>query len=97
MAPIDPLLLAWIAANRVTADGRTRGVGENVPVYDALKGITSDAAYILHMEDQIGSLAAGKKADFVILAQNPLKTAPAKLREIKVLGTVFEGVSAKAP
>ena len=97
MAPIDPLLLAWIAANRVTADGRTRGVGEKVPVYDALKGITSDAAYILHMEHQIGSLAAGKKADFVILAQNPLKTAPAKLREIKVLGTVFEGVAAKAP
>lgn len=97
MAPIDPLLLAWIAANRVTAEGKTRGVGEKVPVYDALKGITSDAAYVLHMDDQIGSLGVGKKADFVILAQNPIKTAPAKLRDIKVMGTVFEGVSANAP
>lgn len=97
MAPIDPLLLAWIAANRVTADGNARGAGEKVPVYDALKGITSDAAYVLHMDDQIGSLNVGKKADFVILAQNPMKIAPAKLREIKVLGTVFEGAEAAMP
>nr|WP_310523188.1 amidohydrolase [Polymorphobacter sp.] len=97
MAPIDPLLLAWIAANRVTADGKTRGVNEKVPVYDALKGITLDAAYVIHMDDQVGSLEVGKKADFVLLAQNPMKTAPAKLRDIKVLGTVFEGVAAKMP
>ncbi len=97
MAPIDPLLLAWIAANRVTADGKPRGVGERVPVYDALKGITSNAAYVMHMDDQIGSLGVGKKADFVVLAQNPMKMAPLKLRDIKVMGTVFEGVPAKAP
>lgn len=97
MAPIDPLLLASIAANRMTADGKVRGVAEKVPVYDALKGITSNAAYVLHMDNEIGSLGVGKKADFVILAQNPMKIAPVKLRDIKVLGTVFEGVPAKAP
>jgi predicted amidohydrolase YtcJ len=97
MAPIDPLLLAWIAVNRVTADGKVRGTAEKVPVYDALQAITSNAAYVLHSEDQIGSIAVGKKADFVILAQNPMKTAPMKLRDIKVLGTVFEGVAAKTP
>lgn len=97
MAPIDPLLLAWIAVNRVTADGKARGASEKVPVYTALQGITSNAAYALHMDDQIGSLGIGRKADFVILAQNPMKVDPAKLREIKVLGTVFEGVAAKTP
>lgn len=97
MAPIDPLLLAWIAANRVTADGKTRGAGEKVPVYAALQAITSNAAYVLHMDDQIGSIAVGKKADFVILKQNPLKIPPMQLRDIKVMGTVYEGVAAKAP
>jgi predicted amidohydrolase YtcJ len=97
MAPIAPLLLASIAVNRVTADGNTRGEGEKIPVYDALKAVTSDAAYVIHMNEQIGSLAVGKKADFVILAQNPLKIGPAKLRDVKVLGTVFEGVTAQTP
>jgi predicted amidohydrolase YtcJ len=97
MAPIDPLLLAWIAANRVTADGTVRGAGEQVPVYAALQGITSDAAYVLHMEDQIGSIAVGRKADFVILGQNPLKAPSMHLRDIKVIGTVFEGVAARMP
>ena len=80
MAPIDPLLLAWIAANRITADGKLRGASEKVPVYAALQGVTSGAAYVLHMDDQIGSIAPGKKADFVILAQNPLKVPPLQLK-----------------
>lgn len=33
----------------------------------ALKGLTSDAAILAHVEDQTGSLAPGKDADFVVL------------------------------
>ena len=71
MAPVDPLLLAWIATNRVTADGKLQGPDQRIPVYDALKAVTIDAAYLLRMEDQIGSIAPGKKADFVVLQQKP--------------------------
>jgi predicted amidohydrolase YtcJ len=93
MAPLQPLVLAWVAANRVTADGNLLAPEERVPVYNALQGITSNAAFVLRMDDVTGSIKAGKKADFVILAENPMKIEPIKLKDIKVLETVYEGKS----
>ncbi len=93
MAPIQPLLLAWIAVNRITADGTLMAPQEKIPVYNALQSITSNAAFILHMEKETGSIVVGKKADFVILAENPLKIQQIKLKDIKLLETVFEGKS----
>lgn len=93
MAPIQPLLLAWIAVNRITADGTVMAAQERIPVYNALQSITSNAAFILRMENVTGSITTGKKADFVILAENPMKIEPIKLKDIKILETVFEGKS----
>jgi predicted amidohydrolase YtcJ len=93
MAPIQPLLLAWIAVNRITADGTLMAPQEKVSVYNALEGITSNAAYMLRLENETGSIKVGKKADFVILAENPLKINPIKIKDIKILETVFEGKS----
>jgi predicted amidohydrolase YtcJ len=93
MAPLQPLVLAWVAVNRITADGTLLAPEERVPVYNALQAITSNAAFVLRMEDATGSIKTGKKADFVILAENPMKIDPVKLKDIKVLETVFEGKS----
>ncbi len=93
MAPMEPLLLAWIAANRITANGNLMGTQEKIPVYEALKAITINGAYVLRLETITGTIKAGKKADFVLLSENPMKVEPIKLKDIKVLGTVFEGKS----
>lgn len=93
MAPIQPLLLAWVAVNRITADGTTMASNEKIPVYNALQAITSNAAFVLHLDGVTGSITTGKKADFVLLAENPMKVEPIKLKDIKVLETVFEGKS----
>jgi predicted amidohydrolase YtcJ len=93
MAPIQPLLLAWIAVNRITADGTLMAPQEKIPVYNALQAITCNAAFVLHMEEVTGTIATGKKADFVILEQNPMKIEPIKLKDIKILETIFEGKS----
>jgi predicted amidohydrolase YtcJ len=93
MAPIQPLLLAWIATNRVTADGTLMAPQERVSAYEALKGITINAANLMQLDKITGSIKAGKKADFVILAENPLKIDPMKMKDIKILETVFEGKS----
>lgn len=45
------------------------------------------------MDDVTGSIKTGKKADFVILAENPMKIDPMKIKDIKILETVFEGKS----
>jgi predicted amidohydrolase YtcJ len=57
-----------------------------------LRAVTLNAAYLLGLEDEIGSIEIGKKADFTVLADNPL-TAPANsIKDIKVIATVQNGV-----
>ena len=58
---------------------------------EALKAVTVNAAWQYFEEDSKGSLAAGKRADYVILDQNPLDTDGEKLREIRVLATLKDG------
>ena len=43
------------------------------------------------MEHEIGSIRAGKKADFTVLEADPFETPPGDLKDIPVWGTVFEG------
>ena len=91
MAPAQPLLLAWTAVVRRTSEGTLLGPDEAISVDDALRAITIQAARALRMENEIGSLEIGKRADFVILDADPYSVAPERLAEIGVWGTVLEG------
>ncbi|MFT4568425.1 MAG: putative amidohydrolase YtcJ [Saprospiraceae bacterium] len=91
MAPVAPLMLMWVAVNRKTMDGQTFGAELRVSPWEALKAVTINAAYHLNQEDIIGSIQAGKKADFVILEENPLDVDPEMIKDIEILGTVYEG------
>src|ERR1019366_6331677 len=53
MAPMEPLLLAWCAATRTTRSGRRISPEECLTLQQALRGITIDAAFALHMDDEI--------------------------------------------
>ncbi len=91
MAPIDPLYLAWIAANRVTIGGHAKAPGERLSVEKALRAITIEAAQVIGMDSMVGSIARGKKADFTVLADDPFKLGRKRLRDAKVEGVVFGG------
>ncbi len=89
--PPDMLETIWCAVNR-----RTRGgiqMREAIGAADALRAVTVNAAYQYFEEDSKGTIAPGKRADFVILEQNPLETPPEELREIRVLETIRGGES----
>ncbi|WOH57686.1 amidohydrolase [Bradyrhizobium sp. BWC-3-1] len=91
MAPAAPLVNAWVAVNRLCETGKVMGEHERVSVEQAMKAITIDAAYILGMDSEVGSIRSGKKADFTVLDRDPFEVPPEYIREIKVLGSVFEG------
>ncbi|MDH3294371.1 MAG: amidohydrolase [Acidimicrobiia bacterium] len=91
MAPASPLNSAWVAVNRLSESGTVMAPAERLSVEQALRAITIDAAYVLGMEDEVGSIRAGKSADFTILEADPLEVEPAALNEIPIWGTVFEG------
>jgi predicted amidohydrolase YtcJ len=92
IVPMAPLLSAWSSVNRLTATGATLGEDERVSVTRALKAVTIDAAWQVHLDHEIGSISVGKYADFTLLEENPL-LHPKELKDIKILETIIGGVS----
>lgn len=92
VTPMAPLFTAWCAVNRETESGRILGDGQQIEVEDALYCITMGAAYVLKLEDQVGSISVGKFADFCVLEQDPLSIDPVELKDIVVKATVLSGV-----
>ena len=89
--PPDCLDILFCVTNRVTRDGVKLDQSEALSTYDALKGITCNAAWQYYEEDTKGTLAPGKLADLVILSEDPTAIDPADLRRIKVLATIKGG------
>ena len=91
MAPIDPFYLAWIALTRRGLDGGVPAPEERLTMAKALRAITIEAAQVIGMDGLVGSLAAGKRADFIALDVNPHALRPDDLRDLPIRATVFEG------
>lgn len=79
------------AAVRKTKSGTLLSEKERISVYDALLAVTKNAAYQCFEENEKGSIREGKKADLIIVSQNPLKTDKESVRDIFVLETVKDG------
>jgi predicted amidohydrolase YtcJ len=95
-APVSapaPLKEVWTAVTRrdVYKDGRVWAPAEAVTAMDAMKMITFDAAYTLGVEDKVGSIEAGKFADFTILDDDPLSVPAIKIKDVAVHATVIGG------
>lgn len=91
MAPSAPLLLAWSAINRVTAEGYTYREDLKVTPYQGMLAITKNAAIILGTDDIMGTIEGGKLANFTILEQNPLALEPINIKDIKIYASVYKG------
>jgi len=91
VTPIGHLMTMWCAVNRVTPSGRVLGEHERLTPYEALHAATVGGAFQLHMDHEIGSIEAGKFADFAVLEQSPLDVDPMAIRDIEVWGTVVGG------
>ena len=87
----NPLIGIRDAVLRRTSGGRVLGPGERLTVRDALAMYTTEAAFAMRRERDIGSLEPGKLADFVILDRNPLDVEPERIPDIRVLATVVGG------
>lgn len=90
VVPMSPMLAWWASVERTTQRGEVLGPEERLTRLEGLKALTINAAWQHGLEAQIGSLVAGKKADFVVLSANPL--APQQdLRKISIERTVVGG------
>lgn len=98
VTPLSPLFTAWCAVNRVSSAGRELGKAtEALTVEQALAAVTINAAYTLKLDHMVGSIEAGKYADFAVLGTDPLEVAPEALKDIAIWGTVVGGRVREAP
>jgi predicted amidohydrolase YtcJ len=91
VTPLGPLFTAWAAVTRITASGRTQGEHEKIAIDEALWAITLGAAYTLHLDDEVGSIESGKRADFAVLEEDPRDLSGDALKDAVVWGTVQGG------
>ena len=91
MAPGAPLLLMHSAVNRINFANEIAAADQRVSPLAALIAITIDAAYIMGLEKDYGSISHGKLANFTGLAENPLKVSPESIKDIEVKATIVEG------
>ena len=92
--PPDPRLGLYAAVTRQDADGHPPGgwfPGQRLSAREALQGFTADAAWADHDEAEVGRLAAGLHADFVVLAQDPLTVPAGELAGLSILSTWIDG------
>ena len=64
---------------------------ERLSLESLVRGYTMGPAQMLHMEDQIGSIEIGKKADLVVLDRNIFEIDTYSIHDTKVLLTVMDG------
>lgn len=91
VTPLSPLFTIWATVNRVTARGQVLGAHERLPVADAIHAMTLGSAYTLKLDHEIGSISPGKRADFVVLDQDPFAIPPMALKDVSVRATVLGG------
>ncbi|HVO12721.1 MAG TPA: amidohydrolase [Vicinamibacteria bacterium] len=94
VAPLDPLETLYAAVTRATLDGRHPGgwfPEQKLTLEEALRAYTTGAAYAEFQENDKGTLAAGKLADFVVLSPDPFAVEAERLKEVRVLTTVVGG------
>ncbi|MDH3303634.1 MAG: amidohydrolase [Gammaproteobacteria bacterium] len=64
---------------------------ERLDVESLVRGFTINAAYQMHMEDEIGSIEVGKKADLVILDENIFEIDAYDIHKAEVVLTMMDG------
>ena len=97
--PADPVFNPFVHLEvAVTRQGigtpKTQPVltpGNELTIAEAIKSYTVNGAELLRMEDQVGTLEAGKLADLIVLDQNIVEIDPKRIHKTKVLMTMMDG------
>lgn len=91
VTPLGPLATVKHAVTRLTMSGRTLGENECLDREQALRAVTLGGAYLLKMDDEVGSLEPGKFADMAVLDEDPYACPAERIGDIRVLGTMLGG------
>jgi predicted amidohydrolase YtcJ len=90
----DPRLGLYAAVTRQDREGQPPGgwfPAQRMSAAEALRGFTADAAWAGFDEDGVGRLVPGLRADFVVLAADPLAIPESRIDDVQVRSTWVDG------
>jgi predicted amidohydrolase YtcJ len=90
----NPMLGIYAAVGRQDLSGWPEGgwqPQERVTRAQAIRAFTRDAARAAFMEDSVGSLETGKRADFIVLDRDPMQVPVEDIPAVQVLQTWVDG------
>lgn len=92
VTPVAARYGLWASVARETAAGRQPfGTAESVDRQTALRSYTAWSARQMFLEDKIGTLEAGKRADIAIWDRNLYNIPTAAIKDMKCLMTLLDG------
>ncbi|MHC0430301.1 amidohydrolase [Streptomyces sp. O3] len=86
-----PLRAIQFMVERASESGRLIGPDEAITVDEALRAYTVGGAHACHWDDSAGSLTPGKRADLVVLGDDPRRVSPSRIGAIEVVATYVDG------
>ena len=77
--------------NRRTSSGAEFVPEERVTVEEAVRAYTVHSAWAVHQDREVGTLAPGMLADFVVLSEDLHEVDPGRIEDVQVVATVVGG------
>tara|TARA_R110000782_G_scaffold68542_3_gene138034 strand:+ start:4650 stop:6305 length:1656 start_codon:yes stop_codon:yes gene_type:complete len=89
----DPWIGIETAITRQNPGGsaRTFGAGQAITLEQAIRMFTINAATRLGLDKDLGTIEAGKRADFIVIDKNPFRIPATDIHTIKVQKTYIDG------
>jgi len=89
--PFAPLMAIQAMVTRSGWNGETWGASQKITLDEAIRVNSYNGAYNSREEKDKGSIATGKLADFVMLAEDLHTIDPSKIKDVKIVQTVVGG------
>ncbi len=77
--------------NPIVDEDAVLNAAERVDLATMIDAYTINGAWLMHQEDEVGSLEVGKRADLVVLGRNLFDLPPEEISDVPVLMTVLDG------
>jgi predicted amidohydrolase YtcJ len=91
---VNPMLGIYAAVTRQDLSGWPAGgwqAQERITREAAIRAFTLDGAYAAFMEEEVGSLETGKRADFIVLDRDVMRVPADEIPQVRVLQTWVDG------
>lgn len=91
MEGVNPFAEMYHAVKRGESDDYDPPKSEGIDIATAIKAYTINGAMQVNAGDEIGSITAGKSADFIVLDRDLLSVPTDEIKDTTVLQTYFKG------